>query len=83
MSSMKEYAAKIEQAVEVADLDCYSAMVSLMALSDLAWSNGDQPVWSPDDQWLTATETQLKMAQNALEELKTARTCQLLEGQLV
>jgi hypothetical protein len=84
MSAMKEYAAKIQQAVEVADLDCYAAMVSLMTLSDLAWKDGgDEPVWSPDDEWLATTDTQLRMAQNALEELRTARTCQLLEGQLL
>jgi hypothetical protein len=83
MSSMKEYATKIEQAVEVADLDCHSAMVSLMALSDLAWNNSDQPVWSPDEQWLAITETQLKRAQTALQELRDARIVQQLEGSLV
>lgn len=84
MSSIKEFAQKVQEAVEVADLDCHSVMSSLMALSELAWSSGsDEPVWSPDDEWLSSTEAQLQMAQNALEELRAARSCHLLEGALV
>ena len=72
MSTMKEYASRLEVAHEAADSQVYSAAVALQDLADMAWS-GDEAIWAPDREWLAATRMQLNQGLLALAELEAAR----------
>lgn len=75
MSATKNYLLDCLDNQEQADLDLYAAGVSLAALADRAWAGGDVATWAPDAEWLASTQRQLRMMQQALAELDTARGC--------
>ena len=78
MSATKELLAAIEQAQVETDLTLREVVTSFLILSNLAWSTGiDQPVWSPDQEWLDATKADLTMLEWALAELQAAKNAQV------